>query len=91
MGLLTLPAAIDLSALALVDHHCHGVMAHDLERAELEHLITESDWPAPEGTTGFDSQVGFAIRRHCAPALGLAPFAGPEAYLERRRSWGRRR
>ncbi|WP_454296666.1 amidohydrolase family protein [Salana multivorans] len=83
-----MPAAIDLSALALVDHHCHGVMAHDLERAELEHLITESDWPAPEGTTGFDSQVGFAIRRHCAPALGLAPFAGPEAYLERRRELG---
>ncbi|MFF2273999.1 amidohydrolase family protein [Agromyces sp. NPDC058136] len=60
----------------------------ELDRADFESLITESDWDAPEGTTHFDSQVGFAIRRHCAPVLGLEPFASPEEYLERRRELG---
>ncbi len=64
--------------------------AHDLERAELEHLITESDWPAPEGTTGFDSQVGFAIRRHCAPA-GSAGGQGARWRLVRRHPLPHRR
>ncbi len=82
--------AIDLSGLALVDHHCHGVLGADLARGEFELLMTESDWPAPAATTGFDSQIGFAIRRHCAPLLGLAPFAAPEAYLQRRRELGAR-
>ncbi|MEZ3161112.1 amidohydrolase family protein [Microbacterium sp. BWT-B31] len=72
----------------LLDHHCHGVSTKNLDREAFEALITESDWAAPEGTTHFDSQVGFAIRRHCAPVLGLAPFATPEEYLERRRALG---
>lgn len=72
----------------LLDHHCHGVTTGDLDRGAFEALITESDWDAPEGTTHFDSQVGFAIRRHCAPVLGLAPFASAEDYLQRRRELG---
>lgn len=72
----------------LLDHHCHGVTTDDLDRYAFEALITESDWPPPDGTTHFDSQVGFAIRRHCAPVLGLAPFASPEEYLQRRRELG---
>ena len=55
----------------LLDHHCHGVTTDDIDRDAFEALITESDWPAPDGTTHFDSQVGFAIRRYCAPVLGL--------------------
>lgn len=74
--------------IPLLDHHCHGVTTDDLDRDAFEALITESDWPAPDGTTHFDSQVGFAIRRYCAPVLGLAPFATPEEYLERRRELG---
>ena len=74
--------------IPLLDHHCHGVTTADLDRDEFEALITESDWDAPEGTTHFDSQVGFAIRRHCAPVLGLEPFAGPDEYLARRRELG---
>jgi predicted TIM-barrel fold metal-dependent hydrolase len=72
----------------LVDHHCHSVVGRDLSRAEFELLSTESSDPAPAGTTFFDSQLGLSLRRWCAPALGLAPFAGPAEYLERRRELG---
>ena len=77
-----------IDRVELVDHHCHGVLAHDVDRAAFEDLITESDAPAPAGTTVFDGQLGFAVRRHCAPALGLEPFATPEAYLARRLELG---
>ncbi|WP_259606702.1 MULTISPECIES: amidohydrolase family protein [Microbacterium] len=79
---------VTASDVPLLDHHCHGVTTADLDRAAFEAMITESDWDAPDGTTHFDSQVGFAIRRHCAPVLGLPPFATPEEYLQRRRELG---
>lgn len=80
--------ATALDDIALLDHHCHGVITSPLERLAFEDLITESDWAAPAGTTHFDTQVGFAIRRYCAPVLGLEPFADPDAYLVRRRELG---
>lgn len=70
--------------IRLVDHHVHGPLSGDVTREQLEMLLTESDRPIPEGTTVFDSQVGFAIRQHCAPLLGLEPGASPEAYVARR-------
>jgi len=76
------------SDIALVDHHCHGVVRDDLDRERFELLATESDRPAPAGCTGFDSQVGFAIRRWCAPVLGLERHAAPEEYLARRSRLG---
>jgi uncharacterized protein len=74
--------------VALVDHHCHGVVDAPLDRRRFELLATEADEPAPAGCTGFDSQVGFAIRRWCAPVLGLEPHASPEEYLTRRAELG---
>lgn len=47
-------------------------------------MITESNWAAPSGTTVFDSQLGVAITRWCAPLLDLEPHVSPERYLERR-------
>ncbi len=82
------PAAATIDAMPLIDHHCHGIITEPLDRAAFEDPITESEWPAPDGTTHFDTQVGFAIRRYCAPVLGLAPFASPEDYLARRRELG---
>lgn len=70
--------------IPLVDHHVHGPLAHDVNRRELEMLLTESDREIPAGTTVFDSQVGFVVRQHCAPMLGLAPGASAEEYLARR-------
>ncbi|SJM60344.1 amidohydrolase family protein [Gulosibacter sp. 10] len=78
----------DLNGLPLFDHHCHTISGRPLERDEFESLISESTAPPPAGATNFDSPVGFAIRRHCAPALGLEPFASPEEYLEERARLG---
>ncbi|WP_261555136.1 amidohydrolase family protein [Frankia tisae] len=72
----------------LVDHHCHGLIRRDLTRPEFESMLTEADRPGPAGTTVFDSQIGFAVRRWCAPALDLPPHVDPEIYLERRAELG---
>ncbi|HEV2640326.1 MAG TPA: amidohydrolase family protein [Actinocrinis sp.] len=78
----------DLSALPLLDHHCHGVVTADLDRPAFEALLTEGNSAGPRGGTLFDSGVGMEIRRRCAPVLGLKPFATPDAYLERRTELG---
>src|SRR5580658_6939953 len=82
------PLADMVGALALVDHHVHPVLGSSLSRAVFEELITESDRPPPAGTTGFDSQLGIAVRRWCAPVLGLPPGAPPDEYLARRDDLG---
>ena len=62
----------------------HGVAKGPLDRAGFEQLITESDRPVPPWMSTFDSQLGLAIRRHCAPLLGLAPHASADDYLAAR-------
>ena len=80
------PVREALDALELVDHHCHGVVTADLSRARFEELITEGgSWP---GISSFDSPVGVAVRRHCAPLLDLPRHAPPDAYLARRGELG---
>ena len=73
-----------LASLPLVDHHAHGVAKGPLDRAAFEQLITESDRPVPPWMSTFDSQLGFAIRKHCAPLLGLEPHASADDYLAAR-------
>ncbi len=77
-----------IGTLALVDHHVHPALVAETGTAEFGQLITESDRPLPAGLTQFDSQVGVAIRRWCAPVLDLAPFAAPAEYLARRSALG---
>ena len=77
-----------VGALALVDHHVHPALVAETGQAEFEQLITESDRPLPAGLTQFDSQLGMAIRRWCAPVLDLEPFAEPADYLARRAALG---
>jgi len=72
----------------LVDHHCHGLLLGDLDRGEFETLMNEAIGPSPLGTTLFDSTLGLAIRRHCAPLLDLEPLATAEEYLRRRTELG---
>ncbi|HEX6677296.1 MAG TPA: amidohydrolase family protein [Actinomycetes bacterium] len=74
--------------LPLVDHHCHGVVPHDLDRPAFEGFINEGFDPAPRGTSHFDSPVGLAIRRWCAPVLDLPPLPPPDDYLARRAALG---
>ena len=81
------PVSAGLDALALVDHHCHGLVTADLDRAGFEALISESGAPVP-GVTNFDTPLGLAIRRHCGPVLDLQPHAGAADYLDRRAELG---
>ncbi len=77
-----------LESMRLVDHHCHGVLDRDLDRAEFEAALTEAETSGPPGTTMFDTQVGFALRRWCPPVLGLDAHAEPDEYLARRAELG---
>ena len=72
----------------LVDHHCHGLLLDDLDRPGFEGLMNEAAAPSPLGTTFFDSMLGLAVRRWCAPVLGLEPYASAEDYLARRQELG---
>ncbi|WP_329423787.1 amidohydrolase family protein [Streptosporangium sp. NBC_01495] len=84
-----LPDAVREALLApLVDHNCHGVCRDDLTRARFETLLTDAGTPAPPGTTHFDTPAGAAVRRWCAPVLGLAPHVPPAVYLARRMELG---
>ncbi len=74
-----------IAGVALIDQHVHGcwLTAADLRRFEngLNEANTE---PLAAFDSGFDSQLGFAVRAHCAPILGLPRHVDPQAYWERR-------
>ena len=73
----------------LVDHHVHGCLAGPVDRPTFETLLNEgSSDPVPPYTTQFDSQIGFAVRRWCAPLLGLEPGAPADMYWARRARLG---
>ncbi|HEV7727458.1 MAG: Amidohydrolase [Modestobacter sp.] len=78
----------DLAALRLVDHHCHGLVRRDLDRPEFEAMLTEATGPSALGGSLFDSQIGFAVRRWCAPVLDLPAHAPADEYLARRAELG---
>lgn len=71
--------------VALVDHHVHGcwLAAHD--RRRFENALNEANIePLADFDSGFDSQLGFAIRGRCSPILGLPSHAEPHQYWARR-------
>jgi len=75
-----------LESLRLVDHHCHSVFVGRSDREAFEAVITESHAELPGGSH-FDSQLGFAVRRWCAPALGLQAHDAAGTYIDRRGSF----
>ncbi len=84
-----MPTDLDetLATVRLVDHHVHGPLALEVDRDGFESLISESDRPQPPGLTAFDSQLGFAVRRHCAPLLGLPERVAADDYWDARATW----
>jgi predicted TIM-barrel fold metal-dependent hydrolase len=81
-----------LSALAeqienvpLVDHHVHGCWLEAPDRARLENGLNEANiQPLADFDSAFDTQLGFAVRAHCAPMLGLPRHADADAYWNHR-------
>ncbi|QYH35094.1 amidohydrolase family protein [Salinibacterium sp. M195] len=77
-----------ISELSLIDHHVHGTLIPDLSRSEFESHLTESSEPIPPWMTQFDSQVGFAVRKYCAPHFDLPEHASADSYWAARAQWG---
>jgi uncharacterized protein len=78
-----------VDALPLIDHHVHGALRAAPDRVQFEGMLNEG-YPGtpPAWMTPFDSQLGFAIRRWCAPLLGLDAGAGADAYWSARAAVG---
>ncbi|MFD0268518.1 amidohydrolase family protein [Streptomyces sp. NPDC127106] len=72
----------------LVDQYCHGLLRTELGLGTFEAQLFAPAGPPAPGTTFFDSQTGFAVRRWCPPLLGLEPHCAPARYLARRRELG---
>ncbi|MET7753100.1 amidohydrolase family protein [Streptomyces sp. NPDC005389] len=77
---------------SLVDQYCHGVLRTELGlgtfEARLAAQLGGSGALPAAGTTFFDTQTGFAVRRWCPPLLGLEAHCPPARYLARRRELG---
>lgn len=90
MGVVSASTEIEdaVESIRLVDHHVHGALKTTLTREQFEEVMTESNRARRPGTTNFDTQLGLAIRRWCAPLLDLDALVDPETYLQRRAELG---
>lgn len=76
-----------VDALSLVDNHVHGCWIVPVDRNGFENGLNEANTaPLADFDTAFDTQVGFAVRTHCAPLLGLPRHVAGDTYWERRDS-----
>lgn len=67
--------------LRLVDNHVHGFWTSPVSREAFENGLNEANTEALAGfDSGFDTQLGFAVRAHCAPLIGLPRHAQPDDY-----------
>jgi uncharacterized protein len=77
-----------VDAAPLVDHHVHSVLRDVSDRGTFERFLTESGQPAAPGYSYFDSFLGAALLRTCAPVLDLPQRANPDDYVARRKELG---
>lgn len=69
----------------LIDQHVHGCWLTEENRRRFENALNEANTePLADFDSGFDSQLGFAVRNHCAPILGLPRHVDPQTYWDRR-------
>jgi predicted TIM-barrel fold metal-dependent hydrolase len=74
-----------IAAVPLIDQHMHGCWLAAGDRQRFENGLNEANTePLAEFDSGFDTQLGFAVRAHCAPLLGLPKHADPQEYWQRR-------
>ncbi len=67
-----------------VDHHVHGILRGSLRAERLIEALSETNRPEAAALGGMDHQLGVAVRRWCAPLLGLDPHVAPEVWLAHR-------
>lgn len=71
--------------VALIDQHVHGCWSRTGDRRRFENALNEANTqPLADFDSGFDTQLGFAVRNHCAAVLGLPRHADPQDYWDRR-------
>jgi len=61
----------------------HGCWLTAGDRTRFENALNEAN-TEPVADSGFDSQLGFAVRNHCGPLLGLPRHVEPHVYWEHR-------
>ena len=83
------PASDALSSLGLVDHHVHAVFREGPTLELFTKMMTESDRQPNSLEEAMFSQVGFAVRKWCAPILGLDSHLAPAEYWQGREKYGR--
>jgi predicted TIM-barrel fold metal-dependent hydrolase len=75
-----------IAGVPLVDQHAHGCWLASGDRRRFDNALNEANIePLADFDSGFDTQLGFALRAHCAPLLGLPEHAEPDDYWRRRR------
>ena len=58
--------------MPLVAHHVHGCWVRSPDRRRIENGLNEANVEQLAAfDSAFDTQLGFAVRAHCAPLLGL--------------------
>ena len=67
-----------------VDHHVHSILAGTVSVERLVAGLSETDRPDAAAASGIDHQLGVALRRWCAPLLGLKPHVEAEVWLRHR-------
>ena len=74
-----------IAEVPLIDQHMHGCWLTAGDRKRFENGLNEANTESlADFDCGFDSQLGFAVRAHCAPVLGLSSHVAPQEYWERR-------
>ena len=74
-----------IAAMPLIDQHMHGCWLTAGDRRRFENGLNEANTePLADFDSGFDTQLGFAVRAHCAPLLGLPKHADPQDYWQHR-------
>jgi uncharacterized protein len=72
-----------IAEVTLIDQHVHGCWLTAGDRSRFENALNEAN-TEPITDSGFDSQLGFAVRNHCSPLLGLPRHVDPQVYWEHR-------
>ena len=74
-----------IANVPLIDHHVHGCWLHSGNRQRFENRLNEANVDRLAAfDSGFDTQLGFAVRAHCAPVLGLPRHVDQQEYWVRR-------